>query len=69
MQTSAPGPAVRRVGVGDLTVRGRRGMKVSMTERSIGIAFTLVGAVLIGVTGYGLLQLFLWVLLVLYGRQ
>ncbi|SAL86322.1 hypothetical protein AWB74_07653 [Caballeronia arvi] len=44
-------------------------MKVSMTERSIGIAFTLVGAVLIGVTGYGLLQLFLWVLLVLYGRQ
>jgi hypothetical protein len=44
-------------------------MKVSITERLIGLAFTLVGAVLIGVTGYGFLKLFLSLLLVLYGRR
>ena len=44
-------------------------MKVSMRERFIGLAFTLVGAVLIGVAAYGCLKLFLSLLLVLYGRR
>jgi hypothetical protein len=40
-------------------------MKISMTERFIGLGFTLVGACLIGMTGYALLKLLLSVLLVL----
>jgi hypothetical protein len=40
-----------------------------MTERFIDLGFILVGAILIGVTGYSFLKLFLSLLLVLQGRQ
>jgi hypothetical protein len=44
-------------------------MKVSMTERLIGVAFTLVGSVLIGAAAYVFLKLILSVLLALHGRR
>jgi hypothetical protein len=48
---------------------GTAAMKVSMTERFIALAVTLVGAVFIGLSGYALLKLFLSLLLILYGRE
>jgi len=44
-------------------------MKVSMTERFIALGLTLVGAVLIGFSGYAVLKLVLSLLLILYGRE
>ena len=47
----------------------RRDLKVSMTERVIALGFTLIGAVLIGLSGYAFLKLILSLLLVLSGRE
>lgn len=43
-------------------------MKVSMTERLVALALTLVGAVVFGLAGYALLKVLLSLLLVFYDQ-